>query len=329
MSLLVDKYYPNSLHEVKYNKDVAGFLISQAKNVKDMSHMIIQGPRGSGKRTLVQLFLKEIYGDFETYQKQMYFNGKQLSLLGSKYHYQFNPRLHAIYDRTLLKLFLEDISYSLISNIPHRIIIIEDADMLSIEAQESLRKTMETSIKTCRFIFICNNEGKLIDPIESRFNIIRTGRPSTETIIDIVKDFTEADTELLTQIIEESSNNMRKVFHRIDLYNATGESESSTDIVSRACKDIVDTIILQKDIYNIITEIRSKIYNIVISVYDYRYIMEELLFHTLAKINPSMVKERYDLSMKALERDQTLSSCSKAVYHLESFCIFFATIVKS
>ncbi len=54
------------------------------------------------------------------------------------------------------------------SEIPFRVLIIQDADSLSMDIQEALRRTMEKSSRTCRFCLICENLAKIIDPIRSR-----------------------------------------------------------------------------------------------------------------------------------------------------------------
>ena len=59
------------------------------------------------------------------------------------------------------------------SDIPFRVLIIKDADNLSMDIQQALRRTMEKSTRTCRFCIICENLSKIIEPIRSRFVIMR------------------------------------------------------------------------------------------------------------------------------------------------------------
>lgn len=58
------------------------------------------------------------------------------------------------------------------SEVPFRALIIKDAENLSMDIQQALRRTMERSSRTCRFCLICENVSKIIDPIRSRCVIL-------------------------------------------------------------------------------------------------------------------------------------------------------------
>jgi len=60
-----------------------------------------------------------------------------------------------------------------LANVPYKIICLDEADSLTKEAQQALRRTMEKFSATCRFILACNEISKLIDPIQSRCVIFK------------------------------------------------------------------------------------------------------------------------------------------------------------
>lgn len=367
MSLLIDSCEPKSLGDITHNTEVCQFLAALAKS-KHMPHILIQGARGAGKKLMIRLFLKEKYGVFDTSPTTMHFKiqGKTedkscMNLLASSYHYQFNPQNHNTYDRTLLKLFLNEISYSIISKkIAYRIIIIEDADMLTVEAQEALRRTLETHITHCRFIFISNNEGKIIDPIMSRCTILRVNSPTDKEMTQILQSIDpSADAEIaIQQIVANSGRNIHTAINYLEMYQAqkaspvqkeekdrdtkTKKGAKSTkeaplitnspwepiNPVMKSCEEIVNVIVKGTDLTSTVDKIREIIYSLVNYCVDHRVILEHLLEQVLKRIPKQYHREKYLICLKASERDVSLRRSSKGIYHLEGFCLYAMYIIK-
>lgn len=338
----MDKYEPESLDKIHHNEEVCKFLNSMSHS-KDMPHIIIQGNRGSGKKLLARLFLKKKYGKFDTSNTKMFFKiqGKTddkstINLLASSYHYQFNPNNHNIYDRTLLKLFLNEITYSIISKIDYRIIIIEDADQLSTEAQESLRKTLETHISNCRFIFISNNEGKIIDPIRSRCAVVRVHAPTKEQIKVILNSIYQSETgkndepSALDDISTSCERNIKVAISYLESYLLDPDNFDikRCNPVMTLCEEIITIIIKGTDIANIMDKVREIIYSLVNYCVAHKVILDYILQATLNKIPKQYHNEKYQICLKAAERDQSLRQSSKGIYHVEGFCLYIMRIIK-
>jgi replication factor C subunit 3/5 len=344
MALLVDKNVPVSLAEVNHNPDVCRFLARLA-HVRSMPHIIIHGKRGTGKKLFANLYLKEKYGSFETNSTTMTFKIKgktedksSMHLLASRYHYQINPKNNNTYDRTLLKLFLGELSYNLISNIDYRIIIIEDADLLTIEAQESLRKTLETHINTCRFIFLSNNEGKIIDPLWSRCAIVRVNAPTKADLSRILTSvYTEevgapspSQESVIAAIAETCESNILTAINYLECYLL---DESDFDIkrcnpIMNECDEIINIIIKGNDITTAMEKCREKIYALVNYCVEHHVILEYMLAAALKRIPKQYHNERYLLCLKASDRDRSLRLSSKGIYHLEGFCLYIMNVIK-
>ena len=72
MSLWIEKYRPKNFNQITFNKKV----ITRLKNIiksGSVNHLIIQGPVGSGKKTIINSFLKEIYGESIESTDNLYF----------------------------------------------------------------------------------------------------------------------------------------------------------------------------------------------------------------------------------------------------------------
>jgi replication factor C subunit 3/5 len=347
--LLIDKYRPKSLDQLSYNKEVNTFLLAIAKR-KDMPHLIIEGPRGSGKRLRVELYLREKYGDFRINSGILNLDvpgksdSKPVHTLYSKYHHQFNPSIHNIYDRSLMQCFIGEIVQTrLLVDIPYRIIIVEDADRLSTEAQESLRRTLETYVATCRFIFLVNNEDHIISPIYSRCISVKVSAPTISEMISIMQNIcTKEETGrsfqdgTLEDIARASDRNLNKALNMLNKLmlgsrpadRAVPFARMDYDDVYRYCTEIIDTLIKGQSIVGIMDKVRLLLYELVNFCVDCTSLLPILLNVALDRLPESAHRERFQLTQIASERDLSIRNSSKEIYHVESFCLHILRIVK-
>jgi replication factor C small subunit len=144
-----EKYRPKSLDAIINQKEIVDRLKSfaQAKNVP---HCIFAGPPGTGKTTAALCLARDLYG--EGYREHM------MELNAS------DERGIKIVRETV-KTFARTRS---IGEIPFKILILDEADNMTSDAQQALRRTMERFTETCRFIMIANYSGKIIEPLQSR-----------------------------------------------------------------------------------------------------------------------------------------------------------------
>jgi len=343
--LLLDKYRPRSLDELTYNRDANTFFKSIATKT-DMPHLIVEGPRGSGKRLRVELYLREKYGDFRINTGMLNLDVpgktdiKSVHTLYSKYHHQFNPSVHNIYDRSLMQCFISEIVQTrLLVNVPYRIIVVEDADLLSTEAQESLRRTLETCVRSCRFIFMVNNEDHLIAPLYSRCITIKVSAPSVQEIIAILSNICEKEgrTELrpgtLESIAKSSGRNLHKSLNMLNKFLLDTSTQPvfsryDYDDVYRYCVEIIDTIIKGQTIVGTMDAVRSLLYELVNFCVECTTLLPILLDIALSKLPQSAHDERYRLTKMASVRDLSIRNSSKEIYHVESFCLHIFQVVK-
>jgi len=121
----------------------------------NIPHLLFAGPAGTGKSTLALIIVKELFG---THWKENY-----LELNASD-----ERGIDVV--RQKVKNFARTRP---LGNLPFKIIFLDEADALTKEAQQALRRTMENFTTTCRFIMSCNYSSRIIDPIQSRCVIFR------------------------------------------------------------------------------------------------------------------------------------------------------------
>ncbi|MFT4309432.1 MAG: replication factor C small subunit [Candidatus Woesearchaeota archaeon] len=152
--LWTEKYRPHSFSEMIGQEDII-VRIKHFVERKNMPHVLFAGPPGIGKTTLALVIARELYGD----------DWRQNFL-----------ELNASDERgiDIVRVKVKDFARTkAIGDAPFKIIYLDEADALTREAQQALRRTMENYTSTCRFILACNYSSKIIEPIQSRCAIFR------------------------------------------------------------------------------------------------------------------------------------------------------------
>ena len=152
----VEKYRPKKISEVVNQKDIKGSLQALLKNQQEMPHLLFSGSAGVGKTTMAICISQEILGDrWKDYTLEL--NASDERGIGMV--------------RERVKKFSR--FAGLDTEIPFKIIILDEADEMTSDAQTALRRIIEDTAKFCRFILIANNISKIINPIQSRCAVFK------------------------------------------------------------------------------------------------------------------------------------------------------------
>ncbi len=149
-----EKYRPSQFSEL-IGQDNIVKRIESLTNSLNIPHLLFAGPAGTGKSTLALIVVKEL---FKNNWKENY-----LELNASD-----ERGINVV--REKVKNFARTKS---LGDVSFKVIFLDEADALTPEAQQALRRTMENYSATCRFILSCNYSSKIIDPIQSRCAIFR------------------------------------------------------------------------------------------------------------------------------------------------------------
>lgn len=345
--LFIDKYKPKNLNDLDYNFPLSQYLKSLAKT-NDIPHLLFQGHKGSGKKTRALLFLREKFGDnvFLITNKiiELKYPNKtiDLQLSYSNYHYQINPSIHGVYDRLIIQDFVKDIvKYKTVNNLPYRIIIIEDADKLTYEAQQSLRRTLEKYIGLCRFMFLSNNEGNIIEPLQSRCIKLRVASPTTEDICNIIQEVVSSEKITMSKksiksLIEFSDSNLSRTLNYLQLLQCKFPTEladnhkidfSKITAIESSYQQIIK-LLFEGGSLNTLGDLRIVLYNLLVHCIEPLDIIKQIFLHLINKIPDKYFNYQYKI-IKATDRyENTLKLGSKPIYHLEGYTIQLFRIIK-
>jgi replication factor C small subunit len=202
----VEKYRPMKLSSIINQKDIIGSLRSLLKNTAEMPHLMFSGSAGVGKTTTALCLAREILGD----------NWKDQTL---ELNASDERGINMVRDR--VKKFAR--FSGLDAKIPFKLIILDEADEMTSDAQTALRRIIEDTARYCRFILIANNISKIIAPLQSRCAVFKFTRISEEDIISHLEEICKKekikfDQKGLETIHDYSEGDMR---HSINILQAT------------------------------------------------------------------------------------------------------------
>ena len=226
-SLWVERYRPKVLSEYVGNEHlkekVADYLQSG-----DVPHLLFFGKAGTGKTTLAKLIVNSINCD----------------------HIIINASDENNVDtvRNKVKGFASTIGFK-----DMKVIILDEFDYMTPNAQAILRNLMETFSKHCRFILTCNYVEKVIDPIQSRCQTFQIVPPTKKDVAVqvsqiLTKEGVKFEPKDLVPIIDSSYPDIRKVINTCQLNSSKGQLKlDTTSVIDSDIKSKVVEILKSKD----------------------------------------------------------------------------------
>lgn len=233
----IDKYRPNKLSEVVYQDDIIKMLKKVLKT-GNLPHLLFYGPSGTGKTSSVLAIAMELFGPKK-------FNERVIELNASDER-GINIVRNKIVTLAKTAVSSADPNYPCP---PYKIIILDEADAMTTEAQSALRKTMEDYSSITRFCFICNYINQIIEPIASRCVKFRFKPLDEKSMYDKLtliseKEKMEITREAIEKISNISNGDMRKAIMLLQNLKYLNKSVQINDIYTVA--NMVDISLLQK-----------------------------------------------------------------------------------
>mmetsp|Transcript_72488 Transcript_72488/g.136925 ORF Transcript_72488/g.136925 Transcript_72488/m.136925 type:complete len:318 (-) Transcript_72488:72-1025(-) len=210
MDIWLEKYRPKKFEDVVGNRGAVEILKTHAAE-GTFPHLLLSGPPGCGKTTVVHCLAREHLGE--------YYDSACIELNASD-----DRGIDVV--REKIKGFAQQ-KISLPEG-KLKVIILDEADSMTGAAQQAMRRTMEIFSTTTRFALACNISSKIIEPIQSRCAILRFGRIDDKDLINrlkyvLDKESAPYDDSGLEALVFSAEGDMRNILNGAQsTYNAFG-----------------------------------------------------------------------------------------------------------
>jgi len=264
----VEKYRPKTVEDVVHQEQVVKTL-RKSIETGNLPHLLFYGPPGTGKTSTILAIAHQLYGA-EVRERILELNASD------------ERGINVI--RTKVKTFSQ---LAVSKDPPYKIVILDEADMMTADAQNALRRTMEHYSKVTRFCLICNYVSRIIEPLASRcakFRFKSLGLTNVEDRLNLIlkQENIQTTPDVVSEIAKQSGGDMRKAItflqsaHR--LYGEEMDKESVVLIAGVVPdKEIIEMVSICKE--NSFSRLQMAVNKIILDGYSASQFLEQ--FHDM------------------------------------------------
>jgi replication factor C subunit 3/5 len=338
MPFLVDEFAPHSYEDIFFHQAIYDRLNMMSLD-NSIPHVIFHGPPGAGKKTMINIFLKMIYGDSiqKLYTTSYNIAGsgnrtKKESVQNSDHHIIINPT-GTNFDRYLVHEIVKryagsnNIELTQDPNSKFKTIQISNLDKLSHSAQTSLRRMIEVNASTCRFIMWCDNLSNVIGPLKSRCVCIRIPRPNPGDLFSYLvylslKKNKSPPMKPLIDIVKYSECNIKTAVWCLQLYLLGYDYKTNYNDAINTIIRMINSCDLKK-----IEDIRDIFFNIWITNYEGVKIVKDIIKNVLK--SDEMTEEcKLNIIIKTSELEYNMLRGRREIIHFDALITQIMKIIK-
>jgi len=316
----VEKYRPKNLDEVVGLKEVVESLKSFLRNPKTMPHLLLAGIPGTGKTTVALCIARELFGkNWRTFTLELNASDER--------------GIDTVRDR------VKDFSRygrAAFGNVPFALIILDESDQMTGAAQTALRRIMETSSRTSRFILICNQSGKIIEPIQSRCAIFRFSKLDRKAMMEhlcciAAKEKISLTPEASERIVDYAEGDLRHAINALQTASAYRDGVVDEKTVSQVIGEaspVQVQLMIRKALYGDFSEARRIMYDLIGSFGFSGSEIVRQMQRELFKMSSLTPEQKADLSNIIGEYDYRLTQGANSDIQLNALLAQFAKVGK-
>lgn len=221
----VEKYRPKTLDDITGHEHIIKMFKNYVKQL-DIPHLLLYGPAGTGKTSAVMALARDLFGPQHYRTRVMEMNASD------------ERGINVV--REKIKAFANGAVTAQPGMPSFKIIILDEADSMTKDAQSALRRIIELHSNVTRFCLICNYYNKIIEPLTSRCSPCRFQPLSHTALVKKLGDVCEKEN---IQLTPDAADTVMKI--------TRGDLRSSITLVQCASQLADDHVVNQRDIVNI------------------------------------------------------------------------------
>lgn len=325
----IEKYRPQNMKDIYHQHHITDILKASI-DTGNLPHLLFYGNPGTGKTSTILALAKTLFGP-------ELFRHRVLELNASD-----ERGIKVI--REKIKTFAQQsvkVSSDKEKKYPSfKIIILDEADMLTTDAQSALRRIIEKYSKVTRFCLICNYITRIIEPLASRCAKFRFQSLTHESIYQRLDEICkyekfELKKDILDLVIQSSEGDMRKAVNYLQFIYILNRADSS-DTYKYDILGIIPEEIMSEIWYHLIYGKFDDMYQHLMKILNQGYSASKIIRTLLQQIMLNQIKnlnikdeEKAGICIKIAEVEKGLQeSISEEVHILHVLCIIYSILHK-
>eukprot|EP00850_Spirogloea_muscicola_P023801 SM000389S14642 [mRNA] locus=s389:19062:21553:- [translate_table: standard] len=262
----------------------------------------------------------------------------ELTAVSSNHHVELTPSDAGYQDRYVVQEVIKEMAKSrpldVTGNRQVKVLVLNEVDRLSKEAQHSLRRTMEKYSAACRLVLCCNSASKVIEAVRSRCLNVRVAAPTLDEIAAVLQHVAKKEglslpPVLAARIAVASNRNLRRAILSLEAckvkqYPFSDKQPVQTTDWEAYIAEIASDIFGEQSPKRLFM-VRGKFYELLVNCIPAEVILKRLTLELIKKLDAEL---KHEVCHWAAFYEHRMQLGQKAIFHLEAFTAKFMSIYK-